>query len=191
MALPTCPTPPNERTPSRARCQLAVSAISLFDECAVPLRQMPRSLGVWCTKRELYLAVSDDGVLADVEPQRIRVADVLDATGRLTALMSDVQRLLDELQPDEVRLLQPEQRYEAPYSEFAPKLALETVVRLACDVKGIPVDVLHRATARSRMKFDRKGSLDSHIDANVDRAGKYWNDGRKYAAVAALARESD
>src|SRR5206468_1568395 len=100
-----------------------------------------------------------------------------------------VRHVLDEIGPDAVRILQPEQIYEASYSEFAPKIALETIVRLACADAGIPAEVLHRSSARSRSDLGLKGKLDDVIAANIASVGKYWNAGRKYAAVAALAKE--
>jgi hypothetical protein len=88
-----------------------------------------------------------------------------------------------------VRILQPEAVYEARYSELAPKAALETVIRLACDEAGVPVEVLQRPTARKRTGLPQKGKLDDLISANITPLGKYWSAGRKYAAVAALATE--
>ncbi len=149
---------------------------------------MSRSLGVWAKKQEIYLAVAEDGELVDVDPQRIEAPSIMEENERLGGFLTSVRHALDDLSPDEVRILQPEQTYQASYSEFAPKVALETAVRLVCDERNIPVEVLHRTTARSRLGFGRSGSLDSHVESLVS-VGKYWNAGRKYAAVAALAAE--
>jgi hypothetical protein len=150
---------------------------------------MARALGVWCTKRYVYLALADDGELIDDEPQRLQQQGMLDTTGRLPAFLADFRRVLSEKRPDAVRLLQPEQIYKAGYADFAPKVAFETLVRLACSESDIPVEVLHRNTARARTGL-RKGKLDELIEANIEAVGKYWNAGRKYAAVAALADEN-
>ncbi len=149
---------------------------------------MSRSLGVWAKKQEIYLAVAEDGELVDVDPQRIEAPSIMEENERLGGFLTSVRHALDDLSPDEVRILQPEQTYQASYSEFAPKVALETAVRLVCDERNIPVEVLHRTTARSRLGFGRSGSLDSHVESLVS-VGKYWNAGRKYAAVSALAAE--
>jgi hypothetical protein len=151
---------------------------------------MSRSLGVWAKKQEVYLAVAEDGDVLDVDPQRIEAPSIMDANERLGGFLTSFRHALNDLAAGEVRILQPEQTYQAAYSEFAPKIALETAVRLVCDESGIPVEVLHRATARSRLHFGRSGSLDSHIE-NLPSVGKYWNAGRKYAAVAALAGMTD
>src|SRR5438128_2470209 len=151
---------------------------------------MARSLGIECKKQEVYLALADDGELLDEEPQRLQVPAVHEETARLRAFLADFGRVLTETKPDAVRILQPEQVYEARYTELAPKAALETLVRLACVEANVPVEVLHRATARSRTGLGSKGKLNDLIADQIDPVGKYWNAGRKYAAVAALAEES-
>lgn len=150
---------------------------------------MARALGVECKKQEVYLAFAEDGELVDEEPQRLQVPAVHEETARLRSFLGGFGRLLAEKRPDTVRILQPESIYEAKYSELAPKAALETLIRLACSEAGVPVEVLHRATARSRTDLGSKGKLDVLIKANIEPVGKYWNQGRKYAAVAALAEE--
>jgi hypothetical protein len=151
---------------------------------------MSRVLGVWAKKQEIYLAVAEDGELQDVEPQKIDAPSILEADARLGGFVTSFRHALHDLGPDAVRILQPEQTYQASYSEFAPKVALETAVRLVCGENDVPVEVLHRTTARSRLGFGRSGTLDSHIEESVESVGKYWNAGRKYAAAAALATES-
>jgi hypothetical protein len=150
---------------------------------------MARALGVWCTKRYVFLALADDGTLLDEDPQRLQQQGMLDTTSRLPAFLSDFRRVLTEKRPDAVRILQPEQIYKAGYSEFAPKLAFETLIRFACSEAGIPVEVVHRNTARARTDL-RKGKLNDLIEERIEVVGKYWNAGRKYAAVAALAEEA-
>jgi len=149
-----------------------------------------RSLGIWAKKEEVYLAVAEDGVLVDVDPQRVEAPSIMDEHERLDGFLASIRDAVADLTPDAVRILQPEQVYQAGYSEFAPRITLEALVRLACVQAGVPVEVLHRATARSRMGLPRGGSLDAAIDANLESVGRYWNAGRKYAAIAALASES-
>jgi hypothetical protein len=150
---------------------------------------MARSLGIECKKQEVYLALAEDGELLDEEPQRLQVPAVHEETARLRAFLVDFGRVLTETKPDAVRILQPEQVYEARYTELAPKAALETLVRLACVEANVPVEVLHRATARSRTGLGSKGKLNDLIAAQIAPVGRYWSAGRKYAAVAALAEE--
>jgi hypothetical protein len=150
---------------------------------------MSRALGIWAKKQEVYLAVAEDGEILDEDPQRIEAPSIMEANERLDGFLTSVRHALDEISPDAVRILQPEQIYEAPYSEFAPKITLEVLVRLACDERRLPVEVLHRTTARSRNGLGTKGRLDDLIEANIAPVGRYWNAGRKYAAVAALSGE--
>lgn len=150
---------------------------------------MSRYLGVWAKKHEVYLAVVEAGLLVDVDPQRIEAPSILEENERLIGFLTSIRHAVDELAPDAVRILQPEQIYQASYSEFAPKITLEALVRLACVQAGVSVEVLHRASARPRAGLPKGGTLDDVIDVNVVPVGKYWNAGRKYAAVAALASE--
>lgn len=146
--------------------------------------RMSRVLGIECKKQEVYLALAYDGRLLDDEPQRLDVPAVHEETQRLRAFLGDFGRLLAEVGPDEVRILQPETNYEATYAQLAPKAALETLIRLACVEADIPASLVHRATLRSRL--GGTGKLDERIAAQIEPVGKYWNVGRKYAAAAAL-----
>jgi hypothetical protein len=150
-----------------------------------------RSLGIWAKKQEIYLAVAEDGALVDENPQRIEAPSIMEANERLGGFLTSVRHAVDDISPERALILQPEQMYQASYSEFAPRLALETAVRLVCDERGVPVEVLHRTTARSKLGFGKSGTLDSHIEAQIEPVGKYWNAGRKYAAVAALVGEAE
>lgn len=151
---------------------------------------MTRSLGVECKKQTVYLALCEDDTLLDEGTLRLEVPAVHEETARLQRFLSDFERLLAEARPDAVRIMQPEAVYEARYSELAPKAALETLIRLACDNAGILVEVLQRPTARKRTGLPQKGNLGELIGEHIEPVGKYWTAGRMYAAVAALAEES-
>src|SRR5581483_247232 len=86
------------------------------------LCEMSRSLGVWAKKQEVYLALAEDKVVLDINPQRIEAASIMEANERLGGFLTSFRHAMNELAPDEVRILQPEQMYEAPYSEFAPRI---------------------------------------------------------------------
>jgi hypothetical protein len=125
---------------------------------------MARGLGIECKKQEVYLAVADDGELVAHALQRLEAPSIMEANERLTGFLTSFRHALDEIGPDEVRILQPEQTYQGSYSDFAPKVALETAARIACEERRIPVEVLHRSRARSRLGYPRSGSLDTHIN---------------------------
>jgi hypothetical protein len=102
-------------------------------------------------------------------------------------MQTDIERVLAEVRPDQIRILMPEQTYKDSYARIAPRVTLETLVRLACVRAGLPVEMLHRASARSRLGLPRKGRLEDHIPKVAEPIGKYWNAGRSLAAAAALA----
>ena len=104
------------------------------------------------------LAVAEAGELVDDPHQRLQAPALLEATERLRAVKDDLGRVLAEVKPDQVRLLMPEQTYKASYGQIAPRAALETVVRLSCADASVPVEMLHRNSARARlgMAHDRR-----------------------------------
>lgn len=150
---------------------------------------MSRVLGVACAKEDVFIAVVSNGAVVADEHEKLSTAMVLEASERLQAMHDDVVRMLTEVRPDQVRILMPEQTYKDSYTRIAPRAALETVVRLACVRAGIPVEMLHRASARSRLDLPRRGKLEDHMADVTEPVGKYWNGGRCLAAAAALAEE--
>ena len=147
-----------------------------------------RALGVVCRKDEILLAVADGGALLEGQTEKLKAPAILEETERLQGLLEDLNRMLAEVRPDVVRVLMPEQTYDDSYARIAPRVALETLVRLAAVSAGKPVEMLHRASARARLGMERRGKFESHIPATVgEPVGKYWNAGRNLAAAAALA----
>jgi hypothetical protein len=145
-------------------------------------------LGVWCKKDRVLFAVAEDGALQDDPHQRLLAPTLLEASEALPGLIDDIGRVIGEVGVDVVRILQPEQTYEGSYSSLAPRAALETLVRLAGVRADIPVEMLHRLTARARVGIGRAGKLEDHIPLLIPNpVGKYWADGRRLAAIAAIA----
>jgi hypothetical protein len=151
---------------------------------------MGRALGVVCSKDTIFLAVAERGMVVADRHERLDAAKVLEETERLQAMQDDVARMLVEVGPTQVRVLMPEPTYKDSYTRIAPRSALETVVRLACVRAEIPVEMLDRRSARSRLGVARKGKLEAHVPEVTEPVGKYWNAGRNLAAAAALAGES-
>lgn len=136
----------------------------------------------------MFLAVAEDGSIADGFPEKLAAPALLEAPERLQDLSDDLVRVLAEVSPSDVRILMPEQTYKDSYARIAPRAALETLVRLVCATNRVPVEMLHRNTARARLGMPRSGSLESHVPAVISSpVGKYWNAGRNLAAAAALA----
>ena len=118
-----------------------------------------------------------------------QAAALLETTDRLRGVERDLRRILAEVGPNQVRVLMPEQTYKASYGQIAPRAALETVVRLSSAEAGVPVEMLHRNSARARLGMKKSGSLESHIPTVIgEPVGKYWGetdqDSQRMAALA-------
>jgi hypothetical protein len=149
---------------------------------------MARALGVWCKPAEIMLAVVEDGELLEAQYERLQAPSVLEETEQLKGQFDAVGRVLDDIRPDVVRVLLPEQTYKGSYASLAPRAALETLVRLAAVDAGVRVELLHRNSARARVGMPRRGSFEEHIESILPQpVGKYWAAGRRLAAVAAFA----
>jgi hypothetical protein len=148
-------------------------------------------LGVTCSPKNAHLALVADGAVVDAPVERIDVATLHEASEELKAMLDEVGRALAQTQPDLVVVLLPEQaRFQRPYTELAARATLETLFRLAAVNAGIDVEVLARATVRSRLKLPRKGDLSSHVTEVFPKpVGRYWAAGRDVAALAARAGE--
>lgn len=145
------------------------------------------SIGVHCKSDTAYLALAEDGHILDDPHQQLVLGKGREATDRLVSLMADVERLVTEVKPVAVRVLEPE-RYEALYARIAPRVAVETVVRVGAARAGANVEMLARTTARSRLGMPKGGKFEHHFATVVaEPVGKYWNAGRNLAAAAALA----
>jgi hypothetical protein len=148
------------------------------------------ALGVNCRRDAILLAVARDGELVDGLPEKLTAPALLEETERLPAMLDAIARVLAEVRPAVVRVLMPEQTYDDSYMRIAPRATLETLVRLAAHAAGVPVQMVHRNTARTRLGMSRSGSFDGQIPATVgEPVGKYWNAGRSLAAAAALAED--
>jgi hypothetical protein len=146
------------------------------------------ALGVVCRSDLIYLCVSIDGQV-QATPDRIEAPAMLETEERLDAILADLDRLLVQVQPGGARLLLPELTYEGRYSRIAPRVALETLVRVACLRRDVQLELLQRRTARTRLDLAQTGSFEDHLTTAAigEPVGKYWNAGRVLAAAAALA----
>jgi hypothetical protein len=152
-----------------------------------------RSVGVTCTPRLAYLTSAIDGAIADTPVERVEVAAQYESSEELLSTLDEIKRALGQLRPDSIVLLMSEQgRHKRTYQELAPRVALETLVRVAAVQDGIPIEVLARPTVRSRLGIPRAGELASHVATVVtEPIGRYWAAGRDVAALAALAGDTD
>ena len=124
---------------------------------------------------------------------RIEVASQYEASAELLSTLEEIKRALAQLRPDRMALLLPEQgRHKRTYPELAPRVTLETLVRIAAVQQGVPIELLPRPTLRATLGLPRKGELSSHVDAAISGSvGLYWTAGRDVAGLAALAMQRD
>lgn len=135
-------------------------------------------------------ALGEDAVLVEDDHERLRAPALYEETERLRKLLDAAGRVIAETRVEVVRVLLPEQPYSGSYNSLAPRAALETLVRLAADDADIPVQLLHRSTARARLGMPRRGKFEDHIRSVIPNpVGRYWADGRRLAAAAAIAEE--
>jgi hypothetical protein len=148
-----------------------------------------RTLGISCTPHTAYVAVAVHGGIVNEAVERIEVASLYEASEELLSTLDEVKRALGQLVPDAIALLMPEQGpSRRTYHEVVPRVALETLIRIAAVQTSIPIEVLARPTLRSRLGIDRSGDLASHVGEVVPTpVGRYWSAGRNLAALAALA----
>jgi hypothetical protein len=147
-----------------------------------------RSLGIACTPRYAYLAVAADGELEEADPERIEVAAQHEASAELLSMRDDARRALRQLDVQGVGLLMPEERprKKPGYHDLMPRIALETMVRIAAVEEEIPIELLSRPTVRSRLGLPKSGPLKERADEAHKPVGRYWGEGRNLAALAAL-----
>lgn len=149
-----------------------------------------RVLGVHCSAKDAYLTVVDDGTVVDGLPERLRLPSGIESGERLLEFLEEVRRTLGEVCPAHVVILQPEGKQRgASYVRIAPRVVLETLIRVCSAQENIPLDLQPRPTVRSRLGLPAKGPLDSHLDHAGPTIGQYWGAGRGLAALAAMSHE--
>jgi len=124
---------------------------------------------------------------------RIQPANLSEASAELEATLDEIGRALTQLRPDSIVLLLPEQspQHKHAYSQIAPRVTMETLLRLAAVRAAVPIELMSRPTLRSRLELPAKGDLASHTALRItEPVGPYWNAGRNVAALAALAGEA-
>jgi hypothetical protein len=106
------------------------------------------------------------------------------------SVLEELCRVIGEVKADRVTLLKPEHhpRSKRTHSEFVPRIALETLVRVAAVQTETPVELLSRPTTRTRLGLPVKGKLAEHVSLRIpEKIGKNWSEERQLAALAALA----
>lgn len=145
-------------------------------------------LGVSCTSSYTNLALAADGRLIDVEPERYELPSG-EASARLNGFFEETQRILADLKPTKLILLEAgnNPRAKPAISTIEARATMETLVRLAAVRAGVEVEMLGRKALRSRLGIEQKGDLAERANDVTEPCGHHWNQGRSLAALAALA----
>jgi len=160
-------------------------------------------LGVACTSTATYLATCLQGVIVEGMPDRLTPPVGIEAGGDLWAFMDQVTGALATIKPRLIVLLLPEEQGRRAdngrqgrsvlgqtHRSLTPRIAMETIVRLAAAREAVACDVLARATVKSRLHLGAAGNLEKALDSgDPEPSGKYWTTGRGLAALAARAGE--
>jgi hypothetical protein len=88
-------------------------------------------VGVACSTKTAFLTLAIDGSVARAPVERIDVAYQYEASTELEATLEEVGRAWAQIKPDLVVLLKAESMVRWSYDEIAPRVALETLIRLA------------------------------------------------------------
>jgi hypothetical protein len=147
-----------------------------------------RVLGVTCSPKTAFLSIAEDQEIVETSVSSIDVAAQYEASEEMLATLDEIRRVLNELRPERVIVLKPEPNTRMTYDQVAPRVALETLFRLAAVQENLEVEVVARSTVRSRTGLAKSGPLSSRVaDAVPAPVGKYWRQGRDIASLAALA----
>jgi hypothetical protein len=132
--------------------------------------------------------VEEDGSLSAV-PDRVDRSALLQDGEALEALLSDLRSVISSARVSLVRLLLPDASGTYRHPEIAPRIAYETLVRLAAYQAGVTVEQLSRQEARRRLGLPARGAFSDLLTEQVvgPPVGRHWSAGRKLAMAAAIA----
>jgi hypothetical protein len=151
-------------------------------------------LSVNCSTHGAFLAVAVDGELSAGHVEYIDAPNLAESSEELKSVLEELIRVINEVRADKVVLLKPEggPTPKKTHAAFVPRIALETLVRLAVVEADTEVEVLARPTVRSRLGLPAKGPLVGHVPLRVPtKVGKNWGEERQLAALAALAADEE
>jgi hypothetical protein len=155
------------------------------------IREVPAvtTLGVQCTSSCAFLAVADgDAVLKD-GPERLTFRSGLAGDEQLTAFAAEVAQLVRDVAPARVLLLQAVSNYTASHTAWVGRIAMETLFRLEAARAGVECSYVSHQAVKGAFALKGKGGLGKLGADSVTRTGRYWNEGRLLAALAAVTGE--
>jgi hypothetical protein len=122
-------------------------------------------------------------------PARIAPTRSTDEDEALWQTLDTFRTTLFEIAPERIALLLPGTGNHAKqlHGTMAPRVELETLLRMAAAKLDLPVERLAHSTVRSRLGVASKGDFEDIIRPVVTEVGPYWTAGRLGAAAAAIA----
>lgn len=154
--------------------------------------QNMRTLGASATGPTIWLAVIEDGELRNTSPYHLEAGAGLERGQQLVALLADCTRILNELKPDAVVVLDPEGNGRFTFFQSRDRVTGEVLLSLAAAQLDIPCRYLSRATVKSRLNLGSAGKLASHADNLFPEPLRpHWKDKRDLAALVAKAGQEE
>jgi hypothetical protein len=151
-------------------------------------------LGANCSTHCAFFAVAVDGELSDGHVEYIDAPNLAESSEELKSVLDELSRVIKEVKADKIVLLKPEGGPipKKTHAAFVPRIALETLVRLAAIETETEIEVLPRPTVRTRLELPAKGKLAEHVQLRIPgKVGKNWGEERQLAALAALAADEE
>jgi hypothetical protein len=148
-----------------------------------------RVLGVHATSSTLWFACADNDGLIDIGADyRLELPKALESGDALVHAREDVQRIIRRHHVRRARLLSAEGTFKSTYSQFVPRITMETVVAFACAAEGIEFLRMARPTVRTHLGLPMTNKLKSYADRLGEQQTPNWGpDKRDLAAMVAVA----
>jgi len=151
-----------------------------------------RILGASATGSTLWLAVVEDGELVDSSPYRLEARDGLERGQQLVALLDDCKRVLVDLAPASVVVLEPEATGTFTFRQSRDRVTTEVLLCLAAAEADIPCSYVSRPTVKSRLGLGSAGKLVEKVSAVLPVPfNPHWKGKRDLAALVAMAEWKD
>jgi hypothetical protein len=94
--------------------------------------------------------------IAEAPVERVEVGAPYESSEELLSTLDEIKRAFGQLRSDVVVRLMPEQsRHKRTYQEIAPRVTLETLVRIAAVQENIAIQLLPRPIVKARLGVPR------------------------------------
>ena len=142
-------------------------------------------------RRPVEVNEVEDGQVVERGPGRLAPAQCTDTDKALWETLGTFEMALDEIAPGCVHPLLPGtgDKAKQTHQAMAPRIELETLLRMAAAKRDIPVRQVTRARVLTGLGLPRRGRFEDVVRPVVPEQGAYWMAGRLAAATAALTGE--